>query len=83
VSVLSESLYQAVPLTIILIQFAYHETSFFLVKLLQQFSTFSLALDVQPVLPPASWVEAGGIQAKEKVMPASTLTLFVRVSDFT
>ncbi|KAF8996820.1 cytochrome P450 monooxygenase pc-3 [Cyathus striatus] len=38
-------------------QFAYQEASFFLIRLLQQYSSFSLARDVQPLesLPPKEW----------------------------
>ncbi|KAG2003619.1 cytochrome p450 [Coprinopsis cinerea AmutBmut pab1-1] len=61
-------------------QFAYNEVSFFLIRLLQQFSKFSLALDAQPAdsLPPAAWKGKEGLQAKEKIWPGVNLTLFVK-----
>ncbi|KAF7373934.1 hypothetical protein MSAN_00605800 [Mycena sanguinolenta] len=59
-------------------QFAYHEASFFLVRLLQTFSSFSLAPDAQPesTQPPASWKSARGTQATEKIMLGRHLTMF-------
>ncbi|KAG1856281.1 cytochrome P450 [Suillus tomentosus] len=56
-------------------QFAYNETSFFLVRLLQQFSSISLATDVQ-TLPPAEWAECSGRKAIEKVIIKSHLTIY-------
>ncbi|KAF7326804.1 Cytochrome P450 [Mycena sanguinolenta] len=62
-------------------QFAYHEASFFLVRLLQTFSSVSLALDAQPpsARPPASWKtdDKSEWKAHEKVRPRSHLTMFV------
>ncbi|KAF8206094.1 cytochrome P450 [Mycena galopus ATCC 62051] len=62
-------------------QFAYHEASFFLVRLLQTFSSVSLDLDAQPpaARPPAAWKtdDKSGWTAKEKIRPRSHLTLFV------
>lgn len=64
-------------------QFAYHEASFFVVRLLQTFSSVSLDLDAQPpaARPPASWKETdkdkAGWKAREKVRPRSHLTMFV------
>ncbi|KAJ6526144.1 cytochrome P450 [Mycena vulgaris] len=62
-------------------QFAYHESSFFLVRLLQTFSTIALAPEAQPPAsrPPASWQtdDKSGWKAREKVRPRSHLTLFV------
>ncbi|KAF7373956.1 hypothetical protein MSAN_00608100 [Mycena sanguinolenta] len=59
-------------------QFAYNEVSFFLVRLLQTFSAFTLAPDAQPesTKPPASWKEAVGTQATEKIMLGRHLTMF-------
>ncbi|EIW81948.1 cytochrome P450 monooxygenase pc-2 [Coniophora puteana RWD-64-598 SS2] len=57
-------------------QFAYNEVSFFLIKLLQAFSTFALAEDVQK-MPPAEWARAEGRQAVERVMVRSHLTMYV------
>ncbi|KAL0581045.1 Protein kinase alk2 [Marasmius crinis-equi] len=57
-------------------QFAYNEVSFFLIKLLQKFSTFNLAEDVQK-MPPAEWRNAEGRQALERVMIRSQMTMYV------
>lgn len=56
-------------------QFAYNETSFFLVRLLQQFSSVSLATDVQ-TLPPAEWAKCSGRKAIERVVIKSHLTIY-------
>jgi cytochrome P450 len=56
-------------------QFAYNEISFFLVRLLQQFSSVSLATDVQ-TLPPAEWAKCSGRKAVEKVIIKSHLTIY-------
>lgn len=63
-------------------QFAYHETSFFLIRLLQQFTGFSLALDAQPegTRPPESWAGCVGSKGSTKVWPGLHLTMYVRVS---
>ncbi|KAJ7248671.1 cytochrome P450 [Mycena rebaudengoi] len=62
-------------------QFAYHESSFFLVRLLQTFSSVSFASDAQPPegRPPASWKteDKAGWKAHEKIRPRSHLTMFV------
>ncbi|KAJ7182427.1 cytochrome P450 [Mycena crocata] len=62
-------------------QFAYHEASFFLVRLLQTFSGISLALEAQPPAsrPPAEWTtdDKTGWKAHEKIRPRSHLTLYV------
>ncbi|KAK0191618.1 cytochrome P450 monooxygenase pc-3 [Armillaria mellea] len=59
-------------------QFAYHEVSFFLVRLLQSFSEIRLDTEAQPseCRPPPSWTEGSGIKAREKVMLKTHLTLF-------
>ncbi|KAH9930605.1 cytochrome P450 monooxygenase pc-2 [Fomitopsis serialis] len=59
-------------------QFAYNEMSFFLIKLLQRFSTMELAPDAAPpnTLPPKEWARAPGRKGKEKVWPKSHLTLY-------
>ncbi|KAF8893047.1 cytochrome P450 [Infundibulicybe gibba] len=57
-------------------QFAYHEVSFFLVRLLQQFSRFSLACDAQPKSSINDRPRADG--SYEKVWGGSYLTLFAR-----
>ncbi|CDO71398.1 hypothetical protein BN946_scf184908.g156 [Trametes cinnabarina] len=59
-------------------QFAYNEMSFFLIRLLQSFSSVSLDLTAQPPdsLPPAEWKEAPGRKGKEQIFPKSHLTLY-------
>ncbi|KAJ7031177.1 cytochrome P450 [Mycena alexandri] len=60
-------------------QFAYQESSFFLVRLLQRFSSFTLAPDAQPedTKPPASW-KSSPLKAKEKITFGTNLTMFAR-----
>ncbi|KIK53185.1 hypothetical protein GYMLUDRAFT_49511 [Collybiopsis luxurians FD-317 M1] len=60
-------------------QFAYNESSFFLVRLLQNFSTIELSEESQPPdsKPPESWKEEGGTKATEKVQLRSHLTMYV------
>ncbi|KAF9563333.1 cytochrome P450 monooxygenase pc-1 [Agrocybe pediades] len=61
-------------------QFAYQESSFFLVRLLQQFTNFRLAPEAQPEdsIPPKEWALQGGLIAKEKVRSATHLTLYAK-----
>ncbi|KAK7445176.1 Protein kinase alk2 [Stygiomarasmius scandens] len=60
-------------------QFAYHEASFFLVRLLQNFPSISLSEEAQPPYSraPAHWKEEGGIKAREKVQLKSHLTMYI------
>ncbi|KAI9572477.1 cytochrome P450 [Boletus coccyginus] len=58
-------------------QFAYHEASYFLVRLLQSFDAFSLDMDTQH-LPPADWAQAKGRKALEMVVMRSHLTLYIK-----
>ncbi|KAF9220585.1 cytochrome P450 monooxygenase CYP63 [Gyrodon lividus] len=60
--------------------YAYNEASFFLVRLMQQFDTFTLAADVQPQysLPPPEWKYRRGRQAVEMIRPEAAMTLFVK-----
>ncbi|KAF9445140.1 cytochrome P450 monooxygenase CYP63 [Macrolepiota fuliginosa MF-IS2] len=62
--------------------YAYNEMTYFLVRLLQQFDRFELALECQPEgsLPPQEWKEEGrrGRQRDEKIWPAAALTLFIK-----
>ncbi|PPQ85711.1 hypothetical protein CVT25_002479 [Psilocybe cyanescens] len=58
-------------------QFAYNEATFYLVRLLQNFTEFTLDNSVN-VPPPEEWKSEGGRKAKEKVHPTSHLTLFVK-----
>ena len=52
--------------------------SFFLIKLLQRFSTMELAPEAAPPgsLPPKDWADAPGRKNKEKFRPKSHLTLY-------
>ncbi|KAF7344029.1 hypothetical protein MVEN_01692400 [Mycena venus] len=61
-------------------QFAYNEASFFLVRLLQSFSAFTLAPDAQPesTRPPESWKACKGTQATEKIMLGRHLTMYAK-----
>ncbi|KAJ7598046.1 cytochrome P450 [Mycena floridula] len=63
-------------------QFAYNEASFFLIRLLQNFSEFNLAPDVQPdsSKPPASWTGSPGTKGTDKIRFALSLTMSVQVS---
>ncbi|KAI0677048.1 cytochrome P450 monooxygenase pc-3 [Trametes maxima] len=60
-------------------QFAYNEMSFFMIRLLQNFSSVSLDLTAQPPesLPPAEWKDAPGRKGKEQIFPKSHFTLYV------
>ncbi|KAJ3994481.1 cytochrome P450 [Lentinula boryana] len=60
-------------------QFAYNESSFFLVRLLQNFSSIELSGESQPPSsrPPVSWKAEGGIKATEKIRLKTHLTLYV------
>jgi len=61
-------------------QFAYNESSFFLVRLLQNFSLVSLSEEAQPPesRAPKSWMSEGGRKAKEKIRPKAHLTMFLQ-----
>ncbi|KAF7356180.1 hypothetical protein MVEN_00949300 [Mycena venus] len=61
-------------------QFAYHEISFFLVRLLQNFSAFSLAPDAQPesTKPPPNWRDLKGTQATEKITLGIHLNMYAK-----
>ncbi|KAI0368065.1 cytochrome P450 monooxygenase pc-3 [Pilatotrama ljubarskyi] len=60
-------------------QFAYNEMSFFLIRLLQNFSRMELDLSAQPpdARPPPEWASAEGQKGKEKIIPKCHLTLYV------
>ncbi|KAK7018487.1 cytochrome P450 monooxygenase CYP63 [Favolaschia claudopus] len=60
--------------------YAYNEASYFLVRLLQEFDTFTLATEFQPAgsLPPPEWKSRKGRQAVEKIWPAAALTLYIK-----
>jgi hypothetical protein len=59
-------------------QFAYNEMSYFLTRLLQTFSSISLAEEVQ-TLAPAEWAKGSGRKAVEKVIIRSHLTAYIQV----
>jgi hypothetical protein len=55
--------------------------TFFLVRLLQQFTGFTLEKS-ENIQPPAEWAACGGLKATEKVYPTSHLTMYIKVSVF-
>jgi len=59
-------------------QFAINEGSFVLVRLLQNFSRFELAMDAAPAgaRPPAEWAQGTGRKPLEKIWPKSAVTLY-------
>jgi len=59
-------------------QFAYNETSFFLIRLLQQFDQITLAPEAQPLASriPSSWAHGEGRRPVERVWPKAHLTLY-------
>ncbi|PPQ74268.1 hypothetical protein CVT24_001191 [Panaeolus cyanescens] len=57
-------------------QFAYHEATFYLVRLLQQFRNFRLSPETRS--PPAWWKNVKGLQSQEQIMPIAHLTMAVR-----
>ncbi|KAF9475902.1 cytochrome P450 monooxygenase pc-3 [Pholiota conissans] len=58
-------------------QFAYHEATYFLVRFLQQFGTFSLD-DKVNTKPPAEWANENNRKAVEKIHPLAHLTMYVK-----
>ncbi|KAG8851394.1 hypothetical protein FRB96_009231 [Tulasnella sp. 330] len=62
-------------------QFAYNEASFVLVRLLQQFESFTLVqAEAAPKssLPPKEWKSGSGRQAMELITPVMSMTLFAK-----
>ncbi|KAK0499418.1 cytochrome P450 monooxygenase pc-3 [Armillaria luteobubalina] len=62
-------------------QFAYNESSYYLIRFLQTFSSFSLAIDAQPAegIPPTNWTEMPGTtKGREKIMLGFHLTLYAK-----
>ncbi|TFK68747.1 cytochrome P450 [Pluteus cervinus] len=59
-------------------QFAYNEMSIVLIRLLQNFSSFSLELDAFPpgTLPPPHWAKEEGRKAIERIRPKAHLTMY-------
>jgi hypothetical protein len=62
-------------------QFAYHEATYFLVRLLQEFTGFTLDKSLN-IKPPAEWAASDGLKGTDKVSIGSHITMFVRVSIF-
>lgn len=61
-------------------QFAYHEATFYLVRLLQRFTHFKLDEDHGVnVRPPAEWKQYEGPRGRDKIMPHLSLTMAIRV----
>lgn len=58
--------------------------SFFLIRLLQNFSSLEMDLAAQPPdsRAPREWASAEGQQGKEKIIPKCLLTLFLKVRLF-
>ncbi|PBK98060.1 cytochrome P450 [Armillaria gallica] len=62
-------------------QFAYNEASYYLIRLLQTFSSFSLAMDAQPAeaIPPESWTKTPGTtKGRDKIMFGLHLTMYAK-----
>ncbi|KAI5991795.1 cytochrome P450 [Pisolithus albus] len=57
-------------------QFAYNEMSFFVVRLLQTFSSIMIAEDIQ-TRPPAEWCKGTSRNSQEKVVIRHHLTLYI------
>ncbi|KAG8714502.1 hypothetical protein FRC11_008220 [Ceratobasidium sp. 423] len=59
-------------------QFAYNEASFVLIRLLQKFTTFELAMDAAPAgsIPPPEWAGQSGRKGIEKVWVKNAITLY-------
>ncbi|KAK0439709.1 cytochrome P450 [Desarmillaria tabescens] len=62
-------------------QFAYNEASYYLIRLLQTFSSFSLAMDAQPAegIPPKNWTKTPGTtKGRDKIMFGLHLTMYAK-----
>jgi len=61
-------------------QFAYNEVSFFVIRLLQRFSSFRLASDAQvpDSVPPAQWMGKKGPQGRDRICLGAHLTMYVK-----
>ena len=58
-------------------QFAYHEVSTFIAKIVQAFKSIGLDMDSNPeAKPPAGWATAEGRKAIERVWVKSHVTLY-------
>jgi hypothetical protein len=63
------------------LQFAYNETSFMLIRLLQQVTEIKLVQEVHPeALPPPGWAESRFSDGKDKARIIGNLTMTVTVS---
>lgn len=70
---------------LMLLQFAYNEVSYLLIRLLQSFSGFSLATDEMPdeAMAPKHWANSPGAKGREKIMFGMHLTMYAKVSTTT
>jgi len=59
-------------------QFAYHEATYYLVRLLQQFTSFTLD-NASNVKPPSGWAGCEGLKGTEKVYANTHITMYVKV----
>ena len=64
-----------------MLQFAYNEMSFMLIRLLQNFSSITLSPESQEPTcrPPGAWARGEGRQAIEQFYPRNHLTLYAKV----
>ncbi|KAF9471382.1 cytochrome P450 [Pholiota conissans] len=58
-------------------QFAYHEATFYLVRLLQRFTAFRLDAGANEA-PPDEWKACAGLKGTEKVRVMSHLTMYIK-----
>ncbi|KAF9034327.1 cytochrome P450 monooxygenase pc-3 [Panaeolus papilionaceus] len=58
-------------------QFTYHEATFYLIRLLQNFTNFKL-VESENQKPPESWKGANGLQATDRIVPMIALTMSVK-----
>jgi hypothetical protein len=68
------------PMLMVKTKFAYNEASFFLIRLLQRFSSVSMAMDAQPPdsLAQKEWAGKKGPQGRDRISLASHLTMYVK-----
>ncbi|KAI0320186.1 cytochrome P450 monooxygenase [Amylostereum chailletii] len=61
-------------------QFAYHEASFFLIRLLQTFSRIELDDEAQPAesMPPSHWKQQNGRARLERRWPKAELNMYIK-----
>ncbi|PPQ86763.1 hypothetical protein CVT25_012408 [Psilocybe cyanescens] len=58
-------------------QFAYHEATYYLVRLLQHFTEFTLD-QLSNLPPPEQWKSGDALVAAEKIRPTSHLTMYIK-----